>query len=220
MSAFSALDEALDPQRYLRYLDTTAATGSRMKHYVASAHAMRRSGAPILDVGCGGGHDLALLNSMGVRSVGVDQSHVALLASAARVAGSQSLLVRAQAEALPFRNGVFGGARIERVLLHVAEPAHVLREAVRCVEPGGLLTVYEPDWSSLRVRTDYGDEAANWLCSARNPNVGGQLWGMIEDAGCLVLDRVEELSVWRRLDMLDLAVGLDSSMSAAISAGG
>ena len=35
--------------------------------------------------------------------------------------------MRALGEALPFSDGVFGGCRIERVLMHVAEPAVVFR---------------------------------------------------------------------------------------------
>jgi hypothetical protein len=42
------------------------------------------------------------------------------------------------------------------------------------------------------------------------------LWTLLEDAGCVVLDRVEELSVWRSLGVLDGVVGLDRSVANAI----
>jgi ubiquinone/menaquinone biosynthesis C-methylase UbiE len=55
-------------------------------------------------------------------------------------------------EQLPFRAESFSGCRIERVLMHVAEPAVVVAETLRCLEPGGLVTVFEPDWQSLVVK--------------------------------------------------------------------
>jgi hypothetical protein len=36
--------------------------------------------------------------------------------------------------------------------MHVAEAAVVVAEALRCLEPGGLVTVFEPDWQSLVVK--------------------------------------------------------------------
>jgi hypothetical protein len=39
---------------------------------------------------------------------------------------------------------------------------------------------------------------------------------LIEAAGCSVLDRVEELSVWRTLDVLDGTIGLGRSIAHAV----
>ena len=105
--------------------------------------------------------------------------------------------MRALGEALPFSDGAFGGCRIERVLMHVAEPAVVLGEACRCVESGGLVTVLEPDLARLEVTSDVLAPGAGWLSGVAHPVVGGELWRLVEEAGCQVLDRVEELSVWR-----------------------
>jgi hypothetical protein len=45
------------------------------------------------------------------------------------------------------------------------------------------------------------------------------LWSLIEEAGCEVLDRVEELSVWRSLAVLDRVIGLEASIARAVGAG-
>ena len=83
---------------------------------------------------------------------------------------------------------------------------------------GALLTVFEPDWHAFRVRGERGDEVVAWINNARHPGIGGQLWELLEAAGFDVLDRVEELSVWRSLDVLDRVVGLAVSVEQAVAA--
>ncbi len=121
-----------------------------------------------------------------------------------------------EGEALPFRDESIAGARVERVLMHVLDPAAVLQEVVRCLRSGALLTIFEPNWADFTVRSERGEERCGWLCSARNPDVGGVLCELLEAAGCIVLDRVEELSVWRCLDVLDGVVGIDRSLASAV----
>lgn len=218
MSAFSSVDDAADPERLVRFLDAAAAGQSGIKHYAAAAHALRRPARPVLDVGCGTGQDLALLGAGGVEAIGVDPSAVMVAAARGRVGPAVSL-ARGFGHRLPFRRASFGGARVERVLMHVEDPAAVLAEIVRCVEPGGLLNVFEPDWSRFEVRTAEGTADAGWLSSARHPDVGGRLWALVEDAGCEVLDRVEELSVWRSLETLVRIAGYPHSVDRAVAAG-
>jgi SAM-dependent methyltransferase len=218
MSAFSALDDAPDPDRFLRYLDEAAQAEAGIKHYVMAAHALRKPVAPILDLGCGGGHDLVLLDSVGLRPIGVDVSLVALRFASGRTTAARAPLVQGAGERLPFRDGAFGGCRMERVLMHVADPAVVVAEVVRCVDRGGIVTAFEPDWSSFRVRGADGDEPAGWMVHARHPAVGALLWDLLETSGCEVLDRVEERSVWRSLGVLDRVVGgLDQAVARAIA---
>ena len=108
-----------------------------------------------------------------------------------------------------------GGARIERVLQHVAEPAALLKEVVRCLRSGALLTVFESNWAGFTVRSKKSDEPSGWLSSVHHPEIGGALWELVEAAGCTVLDRVEELSVWRTLEVLDGTIGLERSIAHA-----
>jgi len=218
MSGFSDVDVAADPQLLVAYLNGTARAAASMKQYAAMAHALREPRGLVLDLGCGAGHDLVLLASLGLRPLGVDPSAVMLGAATSRITGGPSVLVRAVGETLPFRDRSLGGCRIERVLQHVLDPSAVLAEAVRCLRPGGLITVFEPDWDSFRVAGEVGDNVVGWLNGARHPGVGGLLWTLVEEAGCEVLDRVEELSVWRSLAVLDRVIGLEASIARAVRA--
>ena len=216
-SAFSSAFSSVDPARLVEYLDTTSAGQRGMKHYMAAAHRGVAADRAVLDVGCGAGHDVELLTSFGATAIGVDPSDVMVREAAARAPSAP--FVRGTGEALPFRDGAFAGARIERVLMHVDDPEAVLAETLRCVEPRGRVSVFEPDWSRYTVRTDAGDEPAGWLSNARHPEVGGRLWSLLEAVGCDVMDRVEELSVWRTLAELDQAIGIDTAILRAVEAG-
>jgi SAM-dependent methyltransferase len=220
VSAFTSVDSSPDPEMVARYLDWTARRRSGMKHYVAAVHMAWEPDGPILDVGCGAGHDLELLADAGLHAVGVDPSAVLLGFAARRTADAAAVrLVRAVGERLPFADESFAGCQVERVLMHVADPPGFLAETLRCVRPGGVVTVGEPDWSSLQVRGDDGDVAAAWLARARNPAIGNELWELLEDAGCDVHQRVEELRIWRALETLDRVVGLQTAITQAIDAG-
>jgi hypothetical protein len=60
---------------------------------------------------------------------------------------------------------------------------------------------------------------AGWLSGVARPVVGGERWRLVEEAGCQVLDRVEELSVWRSLATLESATGFPASVDRAVAAG-
>jgi SAM-dependent methyltransferase len=215
---FSSVDASDDPTRAVWYLDQTRRAESGMKHYAKAAHAMRGPHGFVLDVGCGVGHDLALLADAGLEPIGVDPSAVLVAVARERGRGLYPLL-RANGEALPFRDESIAGARIERVLQHVVDPARVLNEVVRCLRPGALLTVFEPNWARFVVRSESGDQRCGWVSAVRHPEIGGSLWDLLEIAGCTVLDRVEELSVWRRLAVLDEVIGLERSIAHGVENG-
>jgi hypothetical protein len=110
-------------------------------------------------------------------------------------------------------NGAFAGCWIERVLLQVDDPAVVVGSAVRCIRPGGVFAVFEPDWSSLTTTTDPMSDG--WSPPARHPSVGATAGELLVGAGCTIHNRVEERSWW----MLEATVrhaGLDRSTDAAI----
>ena len=163
-----------------------------MKHYMAAAHERLAHDGWILDVGCGAGHDIAVLAHHGIDTVvGVDPSSVMLDRARASTA---SPLVRSDGAHLPFRDGSFAGCWIERVLMHVRDPSGVVAEVVRVVAPGGVVTVFEPDWSSLTVNGQRLPAA--WTTLARHPSIGADAGRILQTAGCLLLDRVEERSWW------------------------
>lgn len=218
MSGFSAIDQSPEPARLLKYLDDTAASLAGIKHYAAAAHALRRPQLPVLDVGCGAGHDVELLGTMGVAAIGLDHSEHVL--TAARARNARVPLVRGDAARLPFLDHSFGGARVERVLMHVRDPRAVVKEIVRCVIPGSLITVFEPDWSTFVLHGPDGPEPSGWINSARHPAIGGQLEQLLEAEGCRVHDRVEERSVWRSLsDLRGAVVDLERAAAVAVTSG-
>lgn len=217
MSGFSAVDGSSDPASLARYLDTAALTLSGMKAYMAATHKPNRPDGPLLDLGCGAGQDLELLSGAGITGIGLDPS-AALLGVARERVERPAPLVQGRGETLPFRDRSFAGVRVDRVLQHVFRPEAILVEAVRVLRPGGLLTAFEPDWSRLRCRTESGESEVSWLSGVANPGIGGQLWELAEQAGCVVLDRVEELSVWQSLAAVDRVLGT-GALDRAVAGG-
>jgi ubiquinone/menaquinone biosynthesis C-methylase UbiE len=214
MSDFAAVDSATDPRGLVAFLDASAVGLGAMKRYVAAAHALRRPTKPVLDLGCGVGHDLGLLVALGVSGVGVDLSSVMIETAATR---ARPPLVRAAGELLPFRSDAFAGCRIERVLMHVAEPEAVLIETFRCVEPEGLVTIFEPDWSSLFL-DGASNPWAGWLSAARHPAIGRDLGALLMAVAFTVVDRVEERSWWS-FEEFERITNLQRSLDRAIATG-
>jgi ubiquinone/menaquinone biosynthesis C-methylase UbiE len=213
MSAFSAVDSSAEPARLISFLDQSAVGLAAMKHYMAVTHALRKPTAPVLDVGCGAGHDLTVLKGVGVTAVGVDPSALMLEAAARRVGAS---LAQASGERLPFADDVFSGCWIERVLMHVGDPAAVLGEAVRCVQPNGVLTIFEPDWSTLAVNGS--PVPTQWISIASHPSVGAVVGELLTAAGCAIRDRVEECSWWT-FSEFDRITNLERSLDRAVREG-
>jgi SAM-dependent methyltransferase len=104
------------------------------------------SGGPDLDVACGNGLFFALLSPANGRRVGVDLD-VSLLHEAKQIFrdnGIQNvLLVRGDAEALPFRNGTFTTVSLLNTLMNFTDDAAVrsmLEEMMRvCCSDGRVL---------------------------------------------------------------------------------
>jgi SAM-dependent methyltransferase len=183
MSHFSNVDASPDPSSLVATLDRIAVGLGAMKQYVATRLAtLLAIDSVVLDIGCGAGHDLDLLAAHGLVAVGLDASTVMVDESRRRGHGA---LVRGDGATLPFADGAFDACRIERVLMHVDDPAEVLAEIYRVLRPGGFLAAFEPDWTTLTVAT---------TSTCRWPDMGGRLEAQIEDAGFEVVDVVSERS--------------------------
>jgi len=94
---------------------------------------LHRHKRPYLEIGVGSGR---FARALGIE-YGIDPSPVLL--SMAESRGILSL--KAAGEKLPFANGVFGGALIALTLCFVDDPATVLQEAWRVLQPGGGLVL-------------------------------------------------------------------------------
>ena len=120
-----------------------------------------KEGCRHLEIGCGTGQNLGLLESLRPsRVVGVDISSIAL--ELAHKAWPRCELVQADINApLPFADSSFDVATIFNVLYHtwVDDEAAVLKEARRVLRPNGLLLVTEPAFPALAREVDIVDMA-------------------------------------------------------------
>ena len=123
-----------------------------------------------LDLGCGTGRNLALLPA-GTLAVGVDPCAESLARARRRSPGS--MLVRARAEALPFRDGAFDTIASGLVLCSVTDPALAASEMLRVLGPGGSVRALEHVRSPSRWKArlqDWTQPAWTALSGGCHPN--------------------------------------------------
>jgi SAM-dependent methyltransferase len=123
-----------------------------------------------LDLGCGTGRNLPLYGP-GVRVVGVDPAWPVLGRARRRAPGVP--LVRARAEALPFRSGVFDTVVSGLAFCSVPDPARGLSEVRRVLRPGGRLRMLEHVRSTRPWRGRVQDAIQpcwTWVMGGCRPN--------------------------------------------------
>jgi SAM-dependent methyltransferase len=139
-------------------------------------------GGRCLDLGCSAGLYTRCIDSNLASSVGIDISPSMLREAArrARGIGANPSFVRANAKHLPFLDASFAGAVCGGSLNEFGDPARVLRETCRVLEPGGRLATM----GILRAGTPRG----RWL--QRILSTGGirffdpdELHGLLDHAG-------------------------------------
>jgi len=91
-------------------------------------------GAVVVDIGCGWGGQLQLLGDRRCRAVGIELDEDALV----RCRRQGLRVVRASAEALPFRDASADGC-ISKVMLAFTDEPHAVAEIARVLKPGGRL---------------------------------------------------------------------------------
>jgi SAM-dependent methyltransferase len=134
-----------------------------------------------LDLGCGPGGNLGMLNSLTPELVvGVDLSPIAC--GLAKTLAPGAVLVRADiGRGLPFSDDSFDLVTILNVLYHawIGDDAAVVGEAVRVLRRGGLILVTEPAFSFLAREMDaigmavrrYRRSALSAICQAAGAQV-------------------------------------------------
>jgi SAM-dependent methyltransferase len=95
------------------------------------------AGDRLLEIGCGGGLLLRDARATGAHVVGLDHSE-----DMVRLAAEHAVVVHASADALPFADDTFTAVAMSVVFLFLPDPAAVLAECRRVLEPGGRLAVY------------------------------------------------------------------------------
>lgn len=189
---FDHVDAAPQPGSLVDYLDRMATSAAGTDYTRRTLHALGvAAGQRLLDVGCGSGHALQaaaeLVGSTGL-AVGVDAAATMATAAQARVASHPHARVcLADAQHLPFADGVFDGCRAERVLQHVPDPAAALAEMTRVTRAGGLVVVGDTDWGGWLLDAP-NDQVTHAVLQAaarrsRNPWIGRQLVGLFQQAG-------------------------------------
>ena len=144
-----------DARGRVAYLDAvTASSFGRAYKPIAFELLDPRRGQRLLDLGCGTGDDareLAARVGGAGESVGVDRDRVMIDEARVRAERHRVSNVRFEegdAAKLPFPDGYFDGARADRVLQMIPNPAAAIRELVRVTRAGGAIVVSNPGGGS------------------------------------------------------------------------
>ena len=125
-------------------LEQTYSTGGRLAREIQ--HEGPVKGHRVLEVGAGSGRDTLALARAGATAVVVDYAPMSLelVARQARDQGQRVALVRADALAMPFRDGAFDVVFHQGLLEHFRDPRPLLRECARVTGRGGRMIVDVP----------------------------------------------------------------------------
>ncbi len=118
-------------------------------HVAFVERSLREAGGPVLDVGCGGGLFLGVLQQRGARVLGLDNSE-----AAARAAREQNRVTVMLGDLLcaPVAPGSCGVVTMFHVLEHLPDPAGFLLAAKTLLRAGGRLVVQVPNIDCWQYR--------------------------------------------------------------------
>lgn len=112
----------------------------------------RRRGR-VLDIGCGNGGFLHILERRGWEAAGIELSESAAQAAMKRLRGE---VYTRSLEACQFAASSFDVITLWHVLEHLPSPIDTLREAFRLLRPNGLLFIQAPNFASIQSRIAKG----------------------------------------------------------------
>jgi ubiquinone/menaquinone biosynthesis C-methylase UbiE len=98
-------------------------------------------GKTILDVGCGLGMYVEKFRQFSDQVYGVDIDSEKVAQASARLPN----IVESPAEVLPFPDELFDVIMLHEVIEHVDDDQASIREAYRCLKPGGQIIIYAPN---------------------------------------------------------------------------
>lgn len=190
-SGFSRGVGASDPGRLIDYLlnldnlDQTLDFRKRVRNS-ASEISVRK----VAEVGCGIGTLLGQLAAEFPEKsfVGFDRN-ADLVDEAVRICARPERAHFAVAEGhdLPLRSHSIDLLIIERVLQHSAQPEAIVFECRRVLRQGGVLQIYEPDWSAMEITHPDPEMTTRIMTGYRNAIVshaiGRELDRLLEIAG-------------------------------------
>ncbi|MEV8603258.1 methyltransferase domain-containing protein [Streptomyces griseoviridis] len=187
-----------------------------------------RPGQTVLDVGCGPGTDLpSLAERVGVNGtvIGVDRDRAMLAEARRRTSGLPTVRISAaDAHALPVRPGTVDRAKVDRVLMHVADPPKVLEQLRAVTRPGARIALAEPDWDTLVVDASDLDTSrafTRYTTSevVRHATIGRGLARLARQTGFVVETVRATTPVFLDFHDADHTLGLGRTMERAIRDG-
>ncbi|MBN1884971.1 MAG: class I SAM-dependent methyltransferase [Candidatus Krumholzibacteriota bacterium] len=204
--------------------------GSKAKRWLSTRRYLEVTGLAgdgpgrALDVGCGWGYALFLLERRGWRPVGIDIVQDDFFAARAIAAanGGKARIAGADVSALPFRPGSFDVVTTVETIEHIYEPdrRRAVREMRAVLSPGGRLVCSTPNYHSLveagkrlLVRFPRLKRLCPPMCypagvvsrsayhpySYHRPVPAGQLVGLLEEEGFEVATVKRIIFVWKNV---------------------
>ena len=126
-----------------------------------------RPGERIMDLGCGRGELACAIAAAGAISIGVDFSRdaLAMTRETSRRLGQPLLLVRARAEAMPFRPGSVDAVLATDIVEHLPDRdlRGVMREVHDLLKPGGRFVVHTAPTLEFMAVGQHLKRALQWL---------------------------------------------------------
>jgi SAM-dependent methyltransferase len=143
-----------------------------------------KPGDRVLELGCGSGHFVALLGSLGFTVTGVDPCNYPEW-TLIRERTTATLMDNVYAEDLPFDDGSFDHVTSLAAFHYYSDPAKALAEIKRVLKPGGKLVIKSVNRDNLyTLRT-----GAKLDPSSKNLYTMGELVQFVQEKGFVVQDR-------------------------------
>lgn len=146
---------------YERIWKTTDMRESQEYYARCLALAEPRPGQKVLDVACGGGYLLIEAERAGLEAHGIDIAQAAI--DRARSFAPKSTLVRGDAEALPYPDGMFDIVTCLGSLEHFLDPPRALEEMRRVLAADGRAVIVVPNqWFAYDVARGWVEGKGLW----------------------------------------------------------
>jgi len=186
-SRVSTLDHWESYWRGHAQIEDTYSTGGRLVREILADGGVR--GARVLEVGAGSGRDAIGLVEAGAVGFVLDYSPASLelVRRQAAEKGATIHLVRADALAMPFRDGAFDVVFHQGLLEHFRDPMPLTRENARITRSGGRVVFDVPQTFHLYTLMKQVMIALNvWFAGWETQFTPAQLEGVLERAGLRV----------------------------------
>lgn len=171
LASYYATNDKVPPAQAALFTHGAVAAGARAAATLAAWQRQDRrerheaaAGSIVIDVGCGTGPLTVALARGGFRAIGVDVGlrWLVLARKRALEAGVNVPFICANAEVLPFRDGIALRAGGESMLENASVPERALNELARVLRHGGRLWLSTPNKHSLGPDPHLGVLAGGW----------------------------------------------------------